>query len=112
MVILLRRVLPEGHSSDNDVDPVRYWPSGVPQGWTIVGTGLATFAALSKMGNCSPRVLGALSAMGVSATTVFYQTAIENPKGFNRFAYSVDTYIKTGHFPTLEEIKNTVLNFT
>ena len=42
--------VPSGEgSSTGSVDPVRWWPSGVPQGWTIIGTGLATFAVLSKL---------------------------------------------------------------
>ena len=103
-------VIPEGHSCDKDVDPVRYWPSGVPQSWSIVGTGLATYTALSRLNNCSPRmrVLGALGSIGVSISTVFYQSAIENPVGFNRFMYGLSIYNKKSSWPSLEEIKQNV----
>ena len=102
--------IPNGNSTTQPTDPVRYWPSGVPQNVSIVGVGLATFMALSKLSNCSPRlrVLGALGAAGASATSVVYQTAIENPVGFNRFMFGANTRLKTGHWPSLEEISNSV----
>lgn len=62
---LFSNVIPSGDKNDSiPMDPVRWWPSGVPQGWTIVGTALATFGALSKIPGVSPRarVLGALVA--------------------------------------------------
>lgn len=97
-------------SSPVPQDPVRYWPSGVPQNVSIVGVGLATFAALGKLSNCSPRlrVLGALGAAGVSATTVVYQGAIENPVGFNRFMYGASQWLQTGTWPSLEQIQNSI----
>lgn len=96
----------EGHASPEPQDPVRYWPSGVPQSFSIVGVGLATFAALSKIPNCSPRlrVLGSLGAAGVGVTTVVYQGAINNPTGFNRFMYGASQMVKTGTWPSLEQI--------
>ena len=111
---IYNNVIPNGQSTDIPVDPVRYLPcsaTGVPQSWSIVGTGLATFAALSKIPTCSPRlrVLGALGSMGVSLTTILYQTAIENPVGFNRFAYpyglGLDSMCKGKGWPSLEAIK-------
>jgi hypothetical protein len=98
--------IPSGDSSSNgNVDPVRWWPSGVPQGWSIVGTGLATFAALSKLPGVSPRmrVLGALGASGVTATNITYHSAIENPVGFNRFMWSMTEYQRTGIWPSIEQ---------
>ena len=103
-------ILPEGGASDNPTDPVRYWPSGIPQGMGVIGTGLAVFSVLSKIGNCSPRlrVLGALGATGVSATTITYHSAIENPVGFNRFMFGLTKFRETGQWPSLESIKNQV----
>nr|UZS78016.1 hypothetical protein [Lentinula edodes] len=103
---LVSYVIPSGESSSSgNVDPVRWWPSGVPQGWTIIGTGLATLAALSKMPGVSPRmrVLGALGASGVSAGSVTYHSAIEKPVGFNRFMWSLSKYQKTGEWPSIEQ---------
>jgi hypothetical protein len=106
--------IPEGNPTNDPTDPVRYWPSGVPQGATIIGSDLAVFAALSKLSNCSPRlkVLGALGSMSVSATTVAYQTAIENPVGFNRFMFGLSEYNRTQKWPSIEEIKNSVSDST
>lgn len=102
--------LPEGKPTSEPTDPVRYWPSGVPQGMGVVGSGLAAFGLLSRLSNCSPRlrVLGALGAAGASASTIAYQTAIENPVGFNRFMYGLSTWRETGKWPSLEEIKSSV----
>jgi hypothetical protein len=97
----------EGTATTNPTDPVISWPSGVPQGMSIVGTGLAVFSVLTKLGNCSPRlrVLDALGATGVTATTITYHYAIENPIGFNRFIYSFSQYRATGNWPSLDSIK-------
>jgi len=97
--------IPSGEGNSTGSDPVRWWPSGVPQGWTIIGTGLATFTALSKIPGVSPRlrVLGALGASGVSAGSVTYHSAIENPVGFNRFMWSLTQYQKTGVWPSIEQ---------
>ena len=99
--------VPNGNPTNEPTDPVRYWPSGVPQSVSIIGSGLAVFGVLSRIGNCSPRlrVLGALGASGVSASTIAYQSALENPVGFNIFMYGVSKLIETGKFPSLEEIK-------
>jgi hypothetical protein len=111
LVNITSNYIPDGSANDkNFMDPVRYWPSGLPQSVGIVGTALATFSLLNKMSNVSPRfrVLGALGAAGVSATTITYHSAIENPVGFNRFMYGLTEYRRTGHWPSLESIKNNV----
>ena len=73
---------------NSKADPVRFWPSGTPQGWSFLGSALATFSVLSRMSNISPRlrVLAALGAWSSFATAgqITYHTAIENPVGFNR----------------------------
>lgn len=105
-------VLPKGNVNNNQpLDPVRWWPSGVPQGWTIVGTALATFGALRKIPGVSPpptwgigRVLGALASAGVSASQVTYHSAIENPVGFNRLMWGLSEFRRTGAWPNLEQV--------
>jgi hypothetical protein len=106
----LSNYVPNGNPTNEPTDPVRYWPSGVPQSVSIIGSGLAVFGVLSKISNCSPRlrVLGALGASGVSASTIAYQSALENPVGFNRFMYGISKLIETGRYPSLEEIKSGV----
>jgi hypothetical protein len=56
------------------------------------------------MGTVTPRfkVLGALGAMGVSASVTAYHSAIENPVGFNRFMYGFSEFRKTGSWPNLD----------
>ena len=109
-VDLVSYVIPNGESTDlpNKVDPVRWWPSGVPQSISIVGTGLATFMALSKMPGISPRlrVLGALGVSGVSASTITYHSAIENSVGFNRLMWSYSEYKRTGSWPSIDTVNN------
>jgi hypothetical protein len=85
---------------------VRWLPSGVPQGWTIIGTGLATFGALTKIPGVSPRlrVLASLGASGVTAPNVTYHSAIKNPVGFNRFMWSITEYQRTGIWPSIEQV--------
>lgn len=112
--------LPNGNPSEESVDPTSYWSTGVPQSWTIIGTGLATFKALGSLRNCSPRlrVLGALGSMGISTTTIVYHTAIEKPAGFTRFIYALTEVtngrswpsadIMTGRIP--QETINTATN--
>jgi len=106
---LFSYLIPSGDKNDSmAMDPVRWWPSGVPQGWTIVGTALATFGALTKIQGISPRmrVLGALGSAGVSATQITYHSAIENPVGFNRLMWGLSEYKKTGSWPSLEQVAN------
>jgi hypothetical protein len=91
---------------------VRWWPSGAglpAQGWTVVGTALATFGVLSKIPGISPRtrVLGALASAGVSATQITYHSAIENPVGFNRLMWGFSEYRRTGEWPSLDQIAKT-----
>ena len=96
---------PNGNTSNESTYPVNCW--GIPQSVSIIGSGLAVFGVLSRIGNCSPRlrVLGALGASGVSASTIAYQSALENHVSLNIFMYGVSKLIETGKFPSLEEIK-------
>ena len=92
------------------IDPVRWWPSGVPHWWSIVGTGIATFGVLSKIPNVSPRlrVLGALGSACVTASQVTYHSAIENPVGFNRLMWGLSEYRRTGSWPCIDQKVNNV----
>ena len=95
--------IPEGTGTSEPQDGSKYWPTGVPQSLAIIGAGLAVFNQLSRA-NVNPRVrvLAALGATGVTATSIFYHTALEQPEGFNRFMFGISTYAKTGHYPSLE----------
>jgi hypothetical protein len=106
---LFLNFIPDGKSNDTlPMDPVRWWPSGVPQGWSVVGTALATFAALSKLPNVSPRlrVLGALGSAGVTATQITYHSAVENSVGFNRLMWGITEYRKNGVWPSIDQVAN------
>lgn len=107
---LLCNIIPDGVNNDKiPMDPVRWWPSGVPQGWTVVGTGLATYGFLSKIPGISPRarVLSALASAGVSATHLTYHSALENSVGFNRFMWGLTEYRKTGTWPSIDQVAKT-----
>ena len=106
----ISNVLPDAQPSDKTQDPVRYWPSGVPQTVGVIGSGLAAFHALNKVSNINPRfkVLGALGAMGASASVTAYHSAIENPMGFNRFMFGWTEYLKTGNWPSLDKVQSQV----
>jgi len=88
-VIGYNQFIPNGEGNNLPMDPVRWYPSGVPQGIGVVGGGLATYATLSRLGNVSPRmrVLASLGAMGVSSAHIVYNSALENSVGFNRLAW-------------------------
>lgn len=88
------------------MDPVRWWPSGVPQGMATVGTALATYTALSKLGNVTPRarVLAAIGAAGATSTHIIYNSAIENSVGFHRLMYGWTEYKRTNKWPSLDAI--------
>jgi hypothetical protein len=100
-------VLPGGDKNDSSpMDPVRWWPSGVPQGWAIVGTALATFTVLSKIPGVTPRlrVLGALGSAGVSASQITYQSTVENSVGFNRLMWGFTEYRRSGIWPSIDQV--------
>ena len=112
---LILNALPDGNK--NDTVPmvrqrVKWWPSGVPQGWTTIGTALATYGALSKLPGVSPRlrVLGALGSAGVTTANITYHSALENSLGFNRLMWGLSEYKKTGSWPSLEQTKNITEN--
>ena len=43
--------IPDGNSSNNvPMDPIRWWPTGVLQSITVVGSMVGTYVALTKLG--------------------------------------------------------------
>lgn len=93
-------------STPNPQDPIRYWPSGVPQAWSVIAASLATFIALRKTG-VNPKVGGAfaLSAGLVSASVVTIQSIIENPVGFTTFLKAVGSLKNNGSLPSISEVE-------
>ena len=86
-------------------DPVRWWPSGVPQAWAVIGSGLITFRTLANI-NPRARVIAALGATGASTSLVLLNSALENSVGFNRFMFGLTEYNRTGRWPNIDEVGN------
>jgi hypothetical protein len=86
-------------------DPVRWWPSGVPQAGISVASGIGTYLALQKAGFISPRgrVIGALAAAGVTTSHIAYNTALKNSVGFNRLMWGWSEYNATGKWPSVDQ---------
>ena len=89
----------QGVNPNNGQDPVRWWPSGVPQTWTLIGSSLAVYRL---MHSASPRVrvITAIGTLGVTVPSIVYTTAVENPNGFNRLIFSWMEYRRTGRWPS------------
>ena len=82
---------------NNPQDPVRWWPSGVPQTWTIIGSSLAVYRFLP--GSPRVRAIAALGTLSVTIPSVVLINAIENPNGFNRLMFSWMHHRATGRWP-------------
>lgn len=93
---------------NNVADPVRWWPSGVPQTWTILGSALAIYRFLPAPPRF--RAIIALGSMGISIPSMVYFNGIENPNGFNRLMYSFDHRLRTGVWPNPNNVPNEVTN--
>lgn len=89
------------NGSNQPQDPVRWWPSGTPQSWNIIGAAAAAY----RMTPGSPRVKGvaALATLGVTIPSLVYVVAVENPNGFNQLMFSWITYKQTGVWPLLNQ---------
>lgn len=102
-------VIPEGNPTNDKVamDPARYWPSGVPQSATIIGSMLGVYKVLSTIGSVNPRlrVLASLSAGGIAAGNITYHSALENSVGFNRLMFGMTEYRRTGRYPSIENLE-------
>lgn len=86
-------------------DPVRWWPSGVPQTWAVIGSGLLTYKTLAHA-NPRARAMAALAATGASTSLVILSSALENAVGFNRLMFGMTEYNRTGRWPSIEEINS------
>lgn len=84
-------------------DPVRWWPSGVPQAWAVIGSGLITFRTLGGL-NPRARFIASLSAMGASTSLVMYNSTLI--VGFNRFMFGLTEYNRTGRWPNIDNVQN------
>lgn len=101
--------IPKGESNNLPMDPVRLYPAGVLQSMGVIAGGLATYAALSRMGKVPPRirVLASLGAMGVSSAHIVYNTALEHSVEFKRFVWVYTRWSKDGVWPSLDEVAKT-----
>ena len=98
--------IPSGESNSSEpVDPVRWWPSGVPQGIASIASSIGVYGALTKL-NATPRlrVIGALVSAGVTSSHIIYNSALENSVGFNRFMVGITQYKETGKWPSISDI--------
>ena len=100
--------IPSGESNSSEpVDPVRWWPSGVPQGIATIASSIGVYGALTKL-NATPRlrVIGALVSAGVTSSHIIYNSALsqENSVGFNRFMVGITQYKETGKWPSISDI--------
>src|SRR5258708_5972133 len=105
-IIASPEYIPNGENNNLPVDYVRWFPAGVPQGMGVVTGGLATYTALSRMGNVSPRmrVLASLGAMAVSSIHIAYHASLENSVGFIRLAWGYIRWLNTGIWPSIDEV--------
>lgn len=102
--------IPSGESNSSEpVDPVRWWPSGVPQGIATIASSIGVYGALTKL-NATPRlrVIGALVSAGVTSSHIIYNSALsqENSVGFNRFMVGITQYKETGKWPSISDMSN------
>lgn len=88
--------------NNNNQDPVRFWPSGSPQAWTIFGIAAAAYKATPGSHRQKATAAAAVTAvtLPVTLTTLF----VENPNGFRNFLYQWIEYQKTGRVP--KEVPN------
>lgn len=93
-------------NSNSVQDPIRWWPSGVPQTWGIIGSSLAIYRFLPLPPRL--RAIYALGSMGITIPTMIIFNGIENPNGFNRLMYSFDYRLRTGVWPHPSLVPNVV----
>lgn len=86
------QVLPE-----NTQDSVRWWPSGLPQTWAIIGAALALYRIFP--GSTRVKAIASFGSLGITAPATVYFHAVENPNGFNRLMFSWMKYKQTGSWP-------------
>ena len=91
------------HSNPNQ-DPVRWWPSGTPQSWGVIGAAVATYRTMP--GNPITKTIAALATLGVSIPMTVYVNAVKNFVGFNRLMYGWIYYKRHGNWPLISNNAN------
>ena len=95
--------------TDNQQDPVRWWPTGVPQTFCVIGRAALAYRGVPG----SPRVkaVSAMGSLGVTVPILVFTNALENPKVYHRLLYSWIYNKNHGEFaPTIpNQINNTEL---
>jgi hypothetical protein len=102
---ILTLVLQEGSTIDKvAMDTPRIWPSGVAQIVSIIGSALAVYTALTKIGGVSPkvRVLSSLSAAAAITGTIIFYTALEYSLWFNRIMCKLTRLNKGKSWPSID----------
>lgn len=87
------------NDSNNNQDPVRWWPSGTPQSWGIIGGAIGVYRLVP--GTPRTKAIAALTSLGITVPSAVWFHAVENPNGFNRFVRSTSMmeYKRTGSWP-------------
>ena len=102
-------VLPNGAETNNSprypTDPKVWWPQGLPQGTAPVAAALITYRALHGAPT-RLRVLASLGALGVSGTGITFHAILSQPIGFNRLAWGVSEWRRTGSWPNFDSPKS------
>lgn len=91
---IISNVIPQVIVTSSEQDPVRWWPSGTPQSWGVIGTALAAYRLVP--GGSRQKGTAALATLGVTVPMTVFAMAVENPNGFNRLMFSWVEYKKTG----------------
>lgn len=87
------------NNTNNPQDPVRWWPSGTTQTWTILGSALAVYRGLPAGIGHRHRAALALTSLGITIPSLVFFHAVENPEGFNRLMYSWTHYLRHNTWP-------------
>lgn len=87
----------QASSSNSNQDPNKWWPSGAPQTWGIIGSAIAAYRSVP--GSKKTKAIAAFAAISVTAPLTVFTMAVEQPNGFNRLMYSWIEYHKTGTWP-------------
>ena len=77
--------------SSGPSDPVRWWPTGLPQTKATIASGLGTLALLTRLGLLTTRTRG-IAAVVVAATTtsnVIINSTLVKYVGFNRLMWGI-----------------------
>ena len=84
--------------NNQDLDHVRWWPSGTPQTWGVIGSAVAVYRTVP--GNTKVKATAAVASLGISVPFAVWFHAVENPNGFNKLMYSMMEFKRTGIWPS------------